>query len=190
MPVFDYSQLMMIAEIKKNPEIFAPLTEEQIAENSNKVAAKARVRDELNAAARDENASGHATKYNELRNQLFTLQQNAKATETLVNITVDKIRHHEERIGKLKELAKAATTNPHEERMYLHQLKLEQGYLADAQDELFKARKRNSESVKALRQFDQKELDRLRKKIESSPATNHDTLVQKVAKEQGMPING
>lgn len=94
--------------------------------------------------------------YNQLRQQLFDLQQNAKAFEIRTNDAAGKIRLLEERINNIFKLKKEAIQegNLKGERTYERAIANLETELLDAQEEFNKNKRWSTQAARALRTFD------------------------------------
>lgn len=95
--------------------------------------------------------------YNQLRQQLFNLQQNAKAYEIRTNEAAGKIRLVEERINEALKLKKAASDagNLRGERTYEHSVATLETELLDAQEEFHKNKHWSVQAARQLKDFNQ-----------------------------------
>lgn len=95
--------------------------------------------------------------YNQLRQWLFGLQQNAKAFETRTNEAAGKIRLLEQRINEALKLKKAASDagNLRGEWSYEHGAQLLESELLDAKEEFDKNRHWSAHAARALKEFNQ-----------------------------------
>ncbi len=146
-----YLPLAFKAEREKNPEAFT-ITDADITRNEQAQAKRRAEMEKINppkpVPARQE--------YNRLRQELFSLKQSAQGCETRVNNIAGEVHLLEERItGLIKK--KKATENPLAERTCEHQIQLLETDLLDAQERLIKAKRDNTLTVKALKNFDQHE---------------------------------
>ncbi len=97
--------------------------------------------------------------YNQLRETLYNLQQNAKNTEIFYNTCADKVRAFEQRINDLLTRKKAAilANELGNERSLENQVQLIETELIDAKEEFAWSARRSTEAARALKAFDQHE---------------------------------
>lgn len=94
--------------------------------------------------------------YNRLRQQLYTLQQQAKNAEVFSDNKADAVRGLEQRINDVLKKKKQAVTDGHlgQERLCEHQLKQLERELPEAKDEATKAKHWSAQAARALKAFD------------------------------------
>src|SRR5579872_2351816 len=138
--------------LKNRPEDFV-VTEEtcrQVEETAKKFRA------ERDAAAPPPGKADCYKEYNQLRQKLFDLKQDAKCYEQRTNDAAGKIRLLEQRINDALKLKKAAAeaSNFRGERTYEHQVALLETELADAKEEFEKNKAWSGQAARALKAFD------------------------------------
>lgn len=94
--------------------------------------------------------------YNQLRQRLFDLRQNAKTFEIRTNEAAGRIHLLEQRINETLKLKKAAAEsgNLRGERTYEHQVASLESELLDVKDEYEKNKQWSIQSARALKSFD------------------------------------
>jgi len=94
--------------------------------------------------------------YNQLRQRLFDLEQNAKTFEIRTNEAAGKVRLLEQRINDLLKLKKEAAEagNLRGERTYERGIQSLETELLDAQEEFRKNKHWSNQAARALRDFD------------------------------------
>ncbi len=112
-------------------------------------------RDERDANTPPVNQADLRREYNQLRQKLFDLQQNARAFETRTNEAAGKIRLLEQRINETLKLKKAASDagNFRGERSYEHGVQLLESELLDAKEEFSKNNRWSTHAARDLRTF-------------------------------------
>lgn len=147
---------------RTHPEVY-DLSPEAILNADRIGRARAEATNRLNHPPKD----SPEAEYHKLRNQLYDLREAAKNAEIFLNTKSAEVKHHESQVADLKKRAKDAADgdNPKLERMWIHQAAQAEVVLADAQDALYKAVKRNKEAVKNLKGFDHKRFDELKKQL-------------------------
>ena len=93
--------------------------------------------------------------YNQLRQRLFDLQQNARAYEIRTNEAAGKVRLLEQRISEALKLKKAAAEagNLRAERNYENATQTLESELLDAQDDYTKNKRWGLQAARALKDF-------------------------------------
>jgi predicted nucleic acid-binding Zn-ribbon protein len=153
--------LIFKTNLEKYPEIFT-INDEELTKKINRTIQSAQALAEQNTIARNKKTDEAAkivgkptialTEYNDLRKQLFDVQQRARGTEQHVNNTMGTIRLLEERINGLRKRLKDAD-NPLAENKLKHQISLLETELIEFRSELSNARLYNSRAVTALKTF-------------------------------------
>jgi hypothetical protein len=113
-------------------------------------------REEMEKSAPPPSQADFRKEYNQLRQRLFDLQQNAKCFEIRTNEAAGKIRNLEERINEALKLKKAAVDagNLRGERMYERQVLSLESEMLDLQEDFAKNKQWSVQSARALKAFD------------------------------------
>jgi hypothetical protein len=100
--------------------------------------------------------SDHRKEYNQLKQKLFELKQDAKAYEIRTNEAAGQVRLVEQRINEALKLKKAAVAdgNLRGERTYEHAIQSLEAELVDAQEQFEKNKRLNAQAARALKAFD------------------------------------
>jgi hypothetical protein len=116
----------------------------------------AQTRADRDAAAPPPGKADLRKEYNDLRQRLFNLKQDAKTFEIRTNESAGRIRLIEERIDNLLRLKKEAAEmgNLRGERTYEQSLERLETELGDAQEEFSKNKAWNTQATRALKAFD------------------------------------
>jgi hypothetical protein len=114
------------------------------------------VRDKANPAFAGKGIEPARAEYNQLRQKLFDLKQDAKCFEIRTNEAAGRIKLLEGRINEALKLKKAASEadNFRGERTYEHQVASLETELADAQEEFNKNKHWSGQAARALKAFD------------------------------------
>ena len=117
----------------------------------------AQVRAKRDAAAPPPGKDDLRKEYNQLRQRLFELNQNAKAYEIRTNEASGKVRLLEQRINEALKLKKAASDagNLLGERTYERQVANLESELLDTKEEFEKNRRWSAQAARALKEFNQ-----------------------------------
>lgn len=116
--------------------------------------------------------------YNQLRQKLFDLKQNAKCFETRTNESAGQIRLLEQRINDAIKLKKAAVAegNGRGERTYEAAIQRLESELTTAQEEFFQNKNWNTQAARALKAFDGHARIEELKLLLDSPVAKSDTV--------------
>lgn len=162
----NYFALTVKAQMEKDPSVF-----EFDSEKLEQHAAKRRV--ERDAAAPPPGKADLHKEYNQLRQRLFDLQQNAKTFEIRTNEAGGKIRNFEHRINEALRQKREAfdAGNLRGERSFEHSVATLETELADAKEEFEKNKRWSGQAARALREFNQHDRIAELKALLSGPAT-------------------
>ena len=143
----NYAALAFRANLEKNPEAFRPITDGDIAKIEQQQAARRAVEEKAKPT------EPLRVELNRLRNQLFTLQQNAHATEVRVNNEAGTVRLLEQRITEAIKSKKQCEEagNLLGGRSYEHQIQSLEEELADTRERLLKNQRYNAGAARELR---------------------------------------
>jgi hypothetical protein len=143
--------LLFKTNLEKHPEVFT-ITEESLRQiEQNQAARRAQQEKDRVPSKLD-----LRKEYNQLRQRLFDLQQNAKTFEIRTNESAGKIRLLEQRINdalKEKNIA-AGAGNLRGERTYEQAIQRLESELLDAQEEFMKNKRWSIQAARALREFE------------------------------------
>ena len=164
----NYAGMAFKANLEKDPSLMT-IDLEKIEAHQKQVRAQ------RDAAAPPTSKPELRKEYNALRQQLFNLQQNAKALETRTNESADKIHLLEQRLNEALKLKKEASEagNLRGERTYERQAETLETELLDAQEEYGKNKIWNAQAARAVREFKFNQNERIAelKAILEAPAT-------------------
>jgi len=145
----NYFEMTVRAQMEKDPSVLS-FDLEQYEANAKKMRAK------RDAAAPPPGKADLHKEYNQLRQKLFDLKQDAKCFEIRTNEAAGKIRLFEQRIDDALMLKKAAAEagNLRAERSYEQNIQRLEVELVDAQDEFAKNKRWSGSAARALKAFD------------------------------------
>jgi hypothetical protein len=146
----NYFEMASRETIRQNPDLFG--TAESLVEAARKASVAAQALHTLNDASKPTDLR---KTYNDLRKQLYDLQQQAKHTEIFCNNKAGDVKHFEERIAILlrdKKKADEAGELGHA-RMLEHQIVNLETEVLDAKKEFDRAKKQSTYATRALKAF-------------------------------------
>jgi hypothetical protein len=180
MTQFSSFPLFVSHNLKTRPQDFI-INDEVVAQVERTATARRTARDAANPIkpepARQE--------LNRLRGQLFSLEQNAHATEVRVNHEIGNVRLYEENLGVVLK-----TKKQHEDagnllgaRTYERQAQALENELNDARERLVKNRRYNTGAARELRTWQQEQGPRLlelKKEVASLPVQDGDSYAKEL----------
>ncbi|MGE5052910.1 MAG: hypothetical protein ACM3WP_01995 [Acidobacteriota bacterium] len=147
----NFAGLLFKTNLEKHPEVFT-INESDLSRIEQNQAQRRAQQEKDNPPAK----ADLRKEYNQLRQKLFDLQQNAKCFEIRTNESAGKIRLIEERITDLIRLKKNAVAmgNLRGERTYEQSIERVEGELGNAQEEFTKNKHWSAQAARALKEFD------------------------------------
>jgi DNA repair exonuclease SbcCD ATPase subunit len=148
----NYFALTVKAQLEKDPSVLT-VTDGDIKRIEQNAA---KLRAQRDAAAPPPGKADLQKEYNQLRQQLFNLKQDAKCYEQRCNDAAGKVRILEQRITDLIKLKKdaAAENNLRGERTHEQGIQRLEAELLDAQEEFEKNKRYSGQAARALKAFD------------------------------------
>ena len=149
----NYMNLFFKENLKNRPQDFI-INEDELNKTIAKTVAASQALHAKNDASKPK--PDLRKEYNQLRKQLFDLQQYAKGAETYANNKAGEVKHRESLINDLLKQKKEAIAsgNLGQERFLEHQIVLIETELIDAKIEFNRAKHQSSNAARGLKAFD------------------------------------